>query len=75
MVFETVRAMLAECLGCEENRIKERTIILEDLEATPEDLAEVLMGAEEEFGVSFPDDAAARLRTVGELVRYIEEQM
>jgi len=72
MVFETVRSMLAECLGCEESRIHEDTVILEDLEATQEDLEELLMGIEEEFGVSCPED---RITTVGDLVRYIEEQI
>lgn len=75
MVFETIREMLAECLGCDESRIQENTIILEDLEATPEDLGEVLMGMEEEFGVSVPEEALTRISTVADLVRFVEDQM
>ena len=74
MVFETVQRYLAQCLGCGEARIREQTAILEDLEATEEDLAEVLMGLEEEFDLSFPEDAAESFRTVGQLVSWIESQ-
>lgn len=75
MVFETVRAMLAECLGCGEDRIHEDTVILEDLEATQEDLEEVLMGVEEEYGVPCPEEAARGIATVADLVKYIEDRI
>lgn len=72
MVFETIQKLLVQCLGCSENRIQEHIAILEDLEATEEDLAEVLMGLEEEFDVQFPENATQTLRTVGDLVSWIE---
>ena len=75
MVFETVRDMLAQCLGCDESRIRENTVILEDLECTVEDLGEVLMGVEEEFGVTVPEDFVTGLSTVADLVRFVEDQM
>lgn len=75
MVFETIREMLAQCLGCEESRIRENTMILEDLECTPEDLGEVLMGVEEEFGVSVPEECLTSISTVADLVRFVEDQM
>jgi len=75
MVFETVRTMLAECLGCEESRIHEDTVILQDLEATDEDLEEVLMGVEEEYGVSCPESVMNRIVTVADLVKYIEDHV
>ena len=75
MVFETVQSLLVQCLGCPENRVVVKTAILEDLEATEEDYQEVLMGLEEEFEVSFPEDAAQTLVTVGDLVSWIENQV
>lgn len=75
MVFETVRDMLAQCLSCDEDRIREDTVILEDLECAPEDLAEVLMGIEEEFGVTVPERFLTGSATVAELVRFVEDQL
>ena len=75
MVFETIRAMLAQCLGYDESSIQEDTVILEDLECTVEDLAEVLMGVEEEYGVAVPEEFWTRLSTVADLVRFVEDQM
>ena len=75
MVFETIRELLAQCLSCGEARIRKNTVILQDLECTPEDLAEVLMGVEEELGVTVPEDFLAGGATVADLVRFIEDQM
>ncbi len=75
MVFETIRDMLAQCLGCDESRIQEDTVVLEDLECTADDLGEVLMGVEEEFGVTVPEDFLTRISTVADLVRFVEDQM
>ena len=49
MVFETIRDLLVEQLGCEEERVRPSTVILEDLEAEPEDLAELMLSLEQEF--------------------------
>ena len=47
LVFETIRDLLAEQLGCDEERISPSTVILEDLEAEPEDLAELMLSLEQ----------------------------
>ena len=75
MVFETIRSMLAECLGYDEDRIRKNTVILEDLECTVEDLGEVLMGVEEEYGVTVPEDFLTSISTVADLVRFVEDPM
>lgn len=75
MVFETIRSLLAQCISCDEARIHRDTVILEDLECAPEDLAEVLMGIEEELGVPLSEDAVRRISTVDDLVRLVEEKM
>lgn len=75
MVFETICDMLSQCIGCGVGRIEEDTVILEDLECTVEDLGEVFMGMEEEFGVSVPEDFLNGRTTVADLVRLVEDQM
>ncbi len=75
MVFEQIKAMLAEHLGCEEDRITESTVILEDLEADSLDLVEFMMSLEEEYSIEVGDDDLERLVTVGDVVKYIEERI
>lgn len=54
--------------------ITEDTSFVEDLNADSLDFVEAVIGAEEEFGVSIPDDDAEKIKTVGDMVRYLEEK-
>ena len=72
MTFEKVVDILAKQLGAEKSKIKEETNILTDLGADSLDLVEVLMSLEDEFGVSIPDEAIPEIKTVGDLVKYID---
>ena len=47
--------------------------ILEDFEADSLDVVDMVMSLEDEFGVEVPDEAVEGLKTVGDVVRYIEE--
>lgn len=74
MVFETIRDLLVEQLGCEEERVRPSTVILEDLEAEPEDLAELMLSLEQEFDIAWTDDDLKTTRTVGDLTAFVENQ-
>jgi acyl carrier protein len=67
--------MLAEHLGCDEDRITENTVILEDLEADSLDLVEFMMSLEEEYSIEVEDEDLERIKTVGDVVKYIEERI
>ena len=75
MVFETIRELLMEQLGCEEERVRPSTVILEDLEAEPEDLAELMLSLEQEFDLSWSDNDLRTIRTVGDLTAFVENQL
>ncbi len=47
---------------------------LSDLAADSLDTVELVMELEEDFDVSIPDDVAQRIQTIGDLIRYIEQQ-
>ena len=47
--------------------------IVDDLGADSLDVVELLMAFEDEFGVSLPDEVAVKLQTVGDVVKYIDE--
>ena len=75
MVFETIRSFLAEQLGCEEKRITEATVILQDLEAEASDLADLMLMLEQEYGIEWTDDDLAELETVGQVTAFVESQI
>ena len=74
MTFEKVAEILAKQLSTDKTKITKDTNILTDLGADSLDLVEVLMSLEDEFGVSIPDDAIAGIKTVGDLVAFIDSR-
>lgn len=72
MVFEKLRSLLAEQLGIEESQITPETDILDDLGADSLDIVEVMMGLEETYNLVIVDEAVHELRTVSDVVDFIE---
>ncbi|MCI9414440.1 MAG: acyl carrier protein [Clostridiales bacterium] len=75
MVLEKVKAILSSQFDVEEDTINPETNIADDLGADSLDVVDLLMSLEDEFDVEIPDEEAEHVRTVGELVAYIEEHM
>ena len=72
MVFEKVAAIIAKELDKDVSNIKMETRLVEDLGADSLDAVEIMFSLEEEFGMEIDDDSAQELKTVGDLVKYIE---
>ncbi|MBQ3692950.1 MAG: acyl carrier protein [Clostridia bacterium] len=72
MVFEKIKSILAEQFDEEEDSITSETNLTEDLGADSLDLADVLMAIEDEFEVEIPDEDIENIKTVGDIVDYIE---
>ena len=72
MVLEKVKAILAEQLDVEEDKITDATDLQEDLGAESLDVVDLLMSIEDEFEIEVPDDEIENIKTVGALVNYIE---
>ena len=75
MGLEKVKAILSSQFDVEEDSITPETNIADDLNADSLDVVDLLMSLEDEFDVEIPDEQAEHIRTVGELVSYIEENM
>lgn len=71
-VQETVKAIVLEQLGVDEEEVTSDASIVDDLGADSLDLVELVMSCEEEFGVEIPDEDAEPLKTVGAWVTYLE---
>ena len=72
MLFEKVKAILAEQFDVEEDKITADTDLQEDLGADSLDVVDLLMSIEDEFEVEVPDEEIENIKTVGALVSYID---
>lgn len=73
-MLERVIAVLADKLSKDEAEIKPESNIKEDLGADSLDMVEVIMGLEDEFNIEISEDDAAKISTVAEIVKYLEEK-
>ena len=71
--FERIRELLAEQLDIDEDKITMDSDILEDFEADSLDVVDMVMTLEDEFGVEVPDEQFENFHSVGDVVRYVEE--
>jgi len=71
-MFEKFQDMLAKQLGIDKNKITMESRMLEDLGADSLDFAELLIALEDEFGVTISDQDALNLKTVGDVVKFVE---
>ena len=72
MVFEKIRAILCDQLDVEESAVTMESNIAEDLGADSLDVVDLIMSIEDEFDLEVPDDQIENIKTVGDVVNYIE---
>lgn len=75
MVFEKIRALISDQLDIDEDKITMESAVIEDLGADSLDIVDLIMGLEEEFNVEIPDETVEDIKTVGDIVHYLEENM
>ncbi|MBO7520477.1 MAG: acyl carrier protein [Clostridia bacterium] len=75
MVFEQIKTILSEQLEVNPDIITMDTNIADELGADSLDVVELLVSIEDEFDVEIPDDKIEGLKTVGNVVEYIQEHM
>ena len=74
-MFEKIADIVSKQLGADFDDIDENTNIMDDLGADSLDVVEMLMAIEESFGVSVPDEEIPNLKTVRDIVEYVEANM
>jgi len=75
MVFEKIKMILADQLDVDAEEISLDTNIADDLGADSLDVVELLMSIEDEFDVEIPDEEIENLKSVGDVVEYIQNNM
>jgi acyl carrier protein len=71
MIFEKIRKMMAEQLNIDPDRITLKTKFVDDLRIDSLDIVELLMRAEDEFGMEFDNSVVLNFSSVGDVVDYI----
>lgn len=75
MTFEKVRKIVAKNLSIDENKIKLESDFVADLGADSIDLVEIYMDLEDEFKISVPDEELPNIKTVNDLVSFIDTKI
>lgn len=75
MIIDQLKGMVAEQLGVSEDEVKPESRLKEDLGADSASVMMLVMDVESEFGIEVEDDAIEKVKTVEDMVRYIEEKM
>lgn len=74
MVFDRIREIIAEQLGVDDiEEITMDTSLMKDLEADSLDAVEIIMALEEEYDIEIPDEVAEEFKTVGDIVKCVED--
>ena len=71
--IDKVKELLAEQLNKPVEEITEEKEVVKDLGADSLDMVEMLMTLEEEFGITVPEEDAVNIKTVGDIIKLIEE--
>ena len=74
MVFDKVKELIAEQLDVKADDITEASNIQDDLGADSLDVVDLVMALEDEFDVEIPEDQVENIKTVGDIVKSIEDK-
>lgn len=72
MVFDKIREIIVEQLDVEEEKVTAEASITEDLGADSLDVVDLVMSIEESFDIEIPDEEVENIKTVGDIVKFIE---
>ena len=75
MVFDKVKKIIVDQLDVEEDKVTEAASITDDLGADSLDVVDLVMSFEEEFDIEIPDDQVEKIKTAGDIVKFIEEKV
>ena len=72
-MFEQVAGMIAKQLGIDAAGIKPESRLVEDLKADSLDVVAMVMEMESQYGIQIPDEDLPKLKTVADVMQYIED--
>ncbi|MCI7767535.1 MAG: acyl carrier protein [Oscillospiraceae bacterium] len=73
MVFDKVKELIADQLSVDEDKVVEDANIQDDLGADSLDIVDLIGVIEDEYDIEISDETVQTLKTVGDIVKYIED--
>jgi len=74
-VFDDVKEVVLDKLpNADADKVQTSAAFIEDLGADSLEIVELVMGFEDKFGITIPDEDAEKIRTVGDAVDYISSK-
>jgi acyl carrier protein len=73
-ILERVKGIVAEQLGVSVEEVTASASLIDDLGADSLDIVELVMALEEEYETEIPDEDAEKIRTVNDIVSYINDK-
>lgn len=74
VTLDSLKEMIVEKLQVDETKITEDASFIDDLGADSLDTVELIMSLEDKYEISIPDDDAEGLKTVGDVLRYLQNK-
>ena len=75
MVLEKVTSILVDQLDVDEEKVTMEASISDDLGADSLDVVDLVMSLEEEFNIEITDEEVENIKTVGDIVKYVEDRI
>lgn len=72
MILEKIKDIMEEELGKDRNEVTLESDIIKDLGLDSLDIVTLIMAVEDEYGFTADDGEIVNLKTVGDVVKYIE---
>lgn len=71
--LQKVKNLVADHLCIPVDNIADDADIVKDLNADSIDLVEMIMTFEDEFGISIPDEKVSGIKTISDIVKFVDE--
>ena len=75
MIFDKIKEIIVDQLGVEEENVNPDANIQDDLGADSLDIVVLIQTIEDEYDLSIPDEAVENIKTVGDIVSYVEKNV
>ncbi|WP_177918342.1 acyl carrier protein [uncultured Eubacterium sp.] len=75
MIFDEVKAILAEQLDIDEQTIEMNSNLQTDLGADSLDAIDIVMSIEDQYGIEVPDSVIENMKSVEDIVSFIENNI
>ena len=71
--MDRIKKIIVDQLGVDESKITENSSFFDDLGADSLGIIELILIFEEEFDIEIPDKDAEKIKTVGDLIKYLDK--